>query len=327
MKKQYLLILFTLVWVKFSFAQLSKEDIQPLENQITRLNENFEKLTDKNIQFGISLGYRLLTEKSAKEYQNPSISPLDSTLNLAKIENGSFVLSTSIIFNPRLPTERLSKNLSTQIALHVAEKYDDPAETRPVSISDKILLNTLMPSESFESFASSKINTTIEQFIKAPTDENTMTPVVVFNFLSDLKREIHEEADLFEKKRLKKLKRRVRWLTFKKFLIDYLIDRISVNANLNLIEFSTAQKELSFNKSIEGGLGISYMVNPNLYFGVNWENFFTRQLQDYLKAQEGKMLRIDGSYVTSIEDLNLENDDLYIDRNLNGISLKLIASF
>lgn len=67
--------------------------------------------------------------------------------------------------------------------------------------------------------------------------------------------------------------------------------------------------------------------NNNLYFGLNWDVFFSRQLHQHLKALEGDKLFNEGMVVSSSSDLDIENDDFYITKNINGWSFKIIASF
>ncbi len=44
-----------------------QDDVEEVQSQLTALNQNFEKLTNKNIQFGLSIGYRFLTGDSKEK--------------------------------------------------------------------------------------------------------------------------------------------------------------------------------------------------------------------------------------------------------------------
>ncbi|MBK7407377.1 MAG: hypothetical protein IPJ40_04360 [Saprospirales bacterium] len=158
-----------------------------------------------------------------------------------------------------------------------------------------------------------------------PNSENIdFNLVLIYSFMYDLKSKIRTIKEEDKKSEIKHLRSIIRQLIFSKLLIDYFLDRISINANLNLIEFSTAQQEFTFNKSIDGGLGVSYMINPHLYIGVNWESFTTRQLQSYLKEQVGKQIQYNGNIISSSRELDIKNNDFFINRSLNGLSIKII---
>lgn len=102
--------------------------------------------------------------------------------------------------------------------------------------------------------------------------------------------------------------------------------RLCLVSNLNLLDFSTGQKELAFNKSIEGGLGIGYRLNSTVYVGMNWEHVHSFQLYDDVRAMEGKKMQLNGVPLLSSHQLHTGNSDLYYAKSLSGWSLKMIVT-
>ncbi|MBX7051372.1 MAG: hypothetical protein K1X54_04995 [Flavobacteriales bacterium] len=102
------------------------------------------------------------------------------------------------------------------------------------------------------------------------------------------------------------------------------IDRLCVVSNLNILDFSNGQKELAFNKSIEGGLGLGYRLNEVMYIGFNWEHVPTIQLYDDIKKFEGNKVLFNGEYLTSSTQLDTDNEDLFYKKNLSGWGIKMI---
>lgn len=102
------------------------------------------------------------------------------------------------------------------------------------------------------------------------------------------------------------------------------IDRLCVVSNLNILDFSNGQKELAFNKSIEGGLGVGYKLNDVMYLGFNWEHIQSVQLYDDIKKFEGKKIELNGDHLTSSIQLDSDNEDLFYRKNLSGWGIKMI---
>jgi hypothetical protein len=99
---------------------------------------------------------------------------------------------------------------------------------------------------------------------------------------------------------------------------------ICLMSNINILDFSSGQKELAFNKSIEGGLGIGYRLSENMYLAINWEHVQSWQLYDDIKKHEGEKLVLFGTPLTNSNQLDLDNEDLFYKRNFNGWSFKII---
>jgi len=102
--------------------------------------------------------------------------------------------------------------------------------------------------------------------------------------------------------------------------------RLCLVSNLNLLDFSTGQKELAFNKSIEGGLGIGYRLNTSVFIGMNWEHVHSFQLYDDVRAMEGKKMQLNGVPLLTSHQLHTGNGDLYYAKSLSGWSLKMIVT-
>lgn len=322
MKKINLVTVLLILIPSLLFSQTELEEIQ---TELEKMNEKFDKMSSKNIQFGLSLGYRFLTSDARSIYQRASISPIDSTLQLEEIDDGAIILSSSILFNPRFNTGSISRSINAKLIDYVVENNRDK----------KLNELTINESKLFEGFAidtSALIGSmTNIALIQNSDDDLQIDAISSLQILSELSARIritkNGQADDFTIKELKRKRRSIRRLVFARSLIDYLVDRISLNANLNLIEFSNAQTDFAFNRSLEGGLGVSYMLNRNIYIGINWDVFFSRQLTDHLKEFENRQLHINGEVITTFNDEDIENNNLFITRNINGISFKIITSF
>ncbi len=104
------------------------------------------------------------------------------------------------------------------------------------------------------------------------------------------------------------------------------LDRLCLVSNLNLLDFSSGQKELAFNKNIEGGLGIGYRLSDFMLIGINWEHVQSYQLHEDIKALEGRKVSLYGLPLVNSNQLDLRNEDLFYVKNLSGWSLKMIIT-
>ncbi len=95
-------------------------------------------------------------------------------------------------------------------------------------------------------------------------------------------------------------------------------------ANVNLAEISSETINTARNKSLEGGLGISYLLEPNFALAVTYDLVFNRRLRDYVLQRKGGKVYENGKVLT---ELNRENNNLYIDDNLSSLSVKFIYRF
>lgn len=70
-----------------------------IQNSINELKKKLDAMTNRSIQFGMSVGYRYMY-KNAWDYQSASISPLDSTLQLQRLDQDAILISTALIVSP-----------------------------------------------------------------------------------------------------------------------------------------------------------------------------------------------------------------------------------
>ncbi len=108
--------------------------------------------------------------------------------------------------------------------------------------------------------------------------------------------------------------------------VRYHLSRICLVSNLNLLDFSSGQKELAFNKSIEGGLGIGYRLNDCMFIGINWEHVHSFQLYDDIRKMEGRQIELNGVPLLTSNQLDTDNEDLYYSKSLSGWSIKLFVT-
>jgi hypothetical protein len=94
-------------------------------------------------------------------------------------------------------------------------------------------------------------------------------------------------------------------------------EKICLVSNLNLLDFSSGQKELAFNKHIEGGLGLGYRFNDLMLLGINWEHVQVYQLHDDIKSLEGRQVNLYGLPLLSsnqLDEMECENDHHVVSR-------------
>ncbi|MGH7595860.1 MAG: hypothetical protein ACREOI_05875 [bacterium] len=95
-------------------------------------------------------------------------------------------------------------------------------------------------------------------------------------------------------------------------------------ANVNLAEISSETISTVNSKSVEGGLGISYLLEPNFALGITYDLVFSRRLRDYVLQRKGGKVYDNGKVLT---ELNRENNNLFINDNLSSLSVKFIYRF
>jgi hypothetical protein len=102
------------------------------------------------------------------------------------------------------------------------------------------------------------------------------------------------------------------------------VSNLGFVANVNLAEISSENLNTFNNKSIEGGLGISYRLQSNFALAVTYDLVYSRRLRDYVLTRKGAKLFDNGKVLT---ELNRESNNLFIDDNLSSLSLKFIYRF
>lgn len=98
--------------------------------------------------------------------------------------------------------------------------------------------------------------------------------------------------------------------------------RWSIGAVVNLAQFS-AQENL-YNQKIDGGLGIGYEFNENIFVIGTFEFSSVKQPRDYFINQyrdKNKQLIIDGN---PLKTFNYDDANIFTDKYMPAISLKLV---
>jgi hypothetical protein len=98
--------------------------------------------------------------------------------------------------------------------------------------------------------------------------------------------------------------------------------RFTVDASLNLLEVSNSN--LSFNKNIEGGIGVGYLINENVHVAIFGDFNRVRQLRDYITEKyTNKPIPNGNSFYNALD----ENDNkLFYTKTMKGISFKVVFS-
>ena len=89
-------------------------------------------------------------------------------------------------------------------------------------------------------------------------------------------------------------------------------------ANINLASFGSEGLS-TFNKSIEGGLGLALKFSDDFAFGATYERVFSRALRSWVEI--GKPIVIDGK---TIESISKDDGRFFRDDNFSAWSLKLL---
>lgn len=97
-------------------------------------------------------------------------------------------------------------------------------------------------------------------------------------------------------------------------------------ANINLLEFTSAQTNSTFNKPIDGGIGFALALDKDKKFAValTYERTSGRRPKSWVLDNDGSTIVVNGQTVTSID----KNDDqYYINTGLNAVAAKFIYHF
>lgn len=211
-----------------------------IQAKVADLKAKIDKMENKVVTFGISIGYKRIWNKDINDFQSASISPIDSTLHLESLDNGSVVLSTELMITPF----NNSKGIKDLI-----EKAENKLE--PGSQSKKF-----------------------------------------FPLISEV------------------------------FLLG--LQKFTFIASVNLAEFQTAQNNYSFNKSIDGGLGIGLKLSENFWLAWTYEIATHRKLRSNIESFENQKITIDGETLTSLDE---SDNSLFYDKKLSSSNFKFIIKF
>jgi hypothetical protein len=101
------------------------------------------------------------------------------------------------------------------------------------------------------------------------------------------------------------------------------LSRFSILLSTDLINIQG--DKVSYNKRIDGGMGIGYSFSPDLMVGLFYEIKSYRQLREYVVEQyENKPIPNGAGFYNALDETN---NNLYYNKQLEGLSLKLIFNF
>lgn len=104
---------------------------------------------------------------------------------------------------------------------------------------------------------------------------------------------------------------------------DNDLSRFSILLSTDLINIQG--DKVSYNKRIDGGMGIGYSFSPDLMVGLFYEIKSYRQLREYVVEQyENKPIPNGEGFYNALDETN---NNLYYNKQLEGLSLKLIFNF
>ncbi len=99
-------------------------------------------------------------------------------------------------------------------------------------------------------------------------------------------------------------------------------EKLAINVSLNLVEINS--DNLSFNKNIDGGLGLGYMVNDFVQVALFYDLIRLRQLRDHVKDNYlGKSIPNGTDILNALDE---KNNDLFYNKTFTGFSFKIILS-
>lgn len=94
--------------------------------------------------------------------------------------------------------------------------------------------------------------------------------------------------------------------------------------SLNLLDINS-DNGISFNKSIDGGIGIGYQINSEMNIACLYELKKIRQLRSYIVKEYENESIPNGDDVYNA--LSTSDNNLFYDKTVEGISIKLIFNF
>lgn len=101
-----------------------------------------------------------------------------------------------------------------------------------------------------------------------------------------------------------------------------LYQRLSINLAINLVDVNS--DNISFNKTIDGGLGLGCFLTSNIQLALFYDINRYRQLKDYFVENfQDKPIPNGSSYFNALDD---NNNDLFYTKAVNGISFKAVFS-
>lgn len=140
-----------------------------------------------------------------------------------------------------------------------------------------------------------------------------VSPVIIFRFgeitmkEENGKRQFVENAENEEQKKLP-------WNSYRRLSLLLSTDLLNIQSD-----------KISYNKQIDGGIGIGYSFSPSLMAGIFYEIKSYRQLREYIVEQyENKSIPNGTGFYNALDETN---NSLYYNKQIEGLSLKLIFNF
>ncbi|BFG71258.1 hypothetical protein KACHI17_21390 [Sediminibacterium sp. KACHI17] len=97
--------------------------------------------------------------------------------------------------------------------------------------------------------------------------------------------------------------------------------RLSFIGTVNLAQFGASQTA-SFNKKIDGGLGLGIRLNNDFHLGISAEMISVRQLRDYIVNDfTDKPIVVNN---VTLNALDISDNKLFVDKYYFGLSIKFI---
>ncbi|KIX20187.1 hypothetical protein SY27_13645 [Flavobacterium sp. 316] len=99
--------------------------------------------------------------------------------------------------------------------------------------------------------------------------------------------------------------------------------RFSILLSTDLVNIQS--DKVSYNKRIDGGIGVGYSFSPNLMIGVFYEIKSYRQLREYVVEQyENQAIPNGNEFFNALDETN---NNLFYNKQIEGLSIKLIFNF
>lgn len=137
-----------------------------------------------------------------------------------------------------------------------------------------------------------------------------VSPVVIFRFGEITMKEENDETQFIENKGGGSLP----WNSYKRLSLLLSTDLLNIQSD-----------KVSYNKQIDGGIGIGYSFSPNLMVGIFYEIKSYRQLREYIVEEyENNPIPNGTGFYNALDETN---NNLYYNKQLEGLSLKLIFNF
>jgi len=106
--------------------------------------------------------------------------------------------------------------------------------------------------------------------------------------------------------------------------VDIFLKRTAVNVSLNLVDIGNGN--VSFNKSIDGGIGLGFYINDYLQIAGFYDIKSVRQLRDYVvQDYQNKSIPI-GNGNEAYNALDTSDDNLFYSKIIRGWSIKIVFS-